>query len=413
MADFLETLFGSAPNYSSVMSLEQTQQMNNNALAQGGIQALVALLGASGKQRNAPSTGQALAGALGAGYGGYQQSFDNTLKQLLTSQQLGEYKQKQDARQRYQEMLKGATSMQPVGTGLTQTGAGSQAQMLAEQTAGFGQEGIDATLRSLQSNVNLPQKRALDLGKLQEAAMMYAAETDPLKLLELSAKTDKSTGNVGQYQDAIKAGIIPKDTTFPQFLKLTSEGKGTNITLNAGDTELSKLQAKQIDALSGTVNSSRRAASTAESIASVLEGKGSGELVKIGANTAQFLGLPSETANANALAQALQTSAATQVRAAGSGSTSDLEFKSFLSVFPSLGNSEDGRKLMAGGLRAFANRDALIEKKAMELFEKKQYSAGALAEYDASLGPVLDPKKFQSLTPSGNRDFRTPAKPKG
>jgi hypothetical protein len=94
----------------------------------------------------------------------------------------------------------------------------------------------------------------------------------------------------------------------------------------------------------------------------------------------------------------LQVNAATQVRAAGSGSTSDLEFKSFLSVFPGLGNSEQGRNLMAQGLQAFADRDALIERRARDLLKSKTYSAGALAEYDASLGPVLDPKKFGDLS---------------
>jgi hypothetical protein len=53
---------------------------------------------------------------------------------------------------------------------------------------------------------------------------------------------------------------------------------------------------------------------------------------------------------------------------------------------------------MAEGLRAFADRDALIEKKARELLKSKTYSAGALAEYDASLGPVLDPKKFGDMS---------------
>lgn len=92
--DFISQLFGSAPDYSSVMSPEQTQSMKQNALAQGGIQALVALLGASGQQPRQISTGQALAGALGAGYGGYQSSFDTTLKQMLTGAQLSDYQAK-------------------------------------------------------------------------------------------------------------------------------------------------------------------------------------------------------------------------------------------------------------------------------------------------------------------------------
>ena len=60
---------------------------------------------------------------------------------------------------------------------------------------------------------------------------------------------------------------------------------------------------------------------------------------------------------------------------------------------------------MAEGLRAFADRDAAIERKARELLKSKNYSAGAIADFDASLGPVLDPKKFGNLSqfapPSG------------
>ena len=121
--------------------------------------------------------------------------------------------------------------------------------------------------------------------------------------------------------------------------------------------------------------------------------------------------MPSETASANALATALQTRAATQVRAAGSGSTSDLEFKAYLSVFPSLANTEQGRALMAKGLQAFAERDALIEKKARELFRDKNYSAQAIVEYDRSLGSVLGEEFKPFIGQAGatqRRDLRTP-----
>jgi hypothetical protein len=68
---------------------------------------------------------------------------------------------------------------------------------------------------------------------------------------------------------------------------------------------------------------------------------------------------------------------------------------------------------MAQGLKFFADRDAKIERKARELFAENKYSASALAEYDASLGPVL-PKDFglTEANPSGStgtqrRDFRS------
>ena len=111
--DFISALFGAPPDYSNVLSPQQTQQMQSNALTQGGIGALIALLGASGQTPRPISTQQALAGALGAGFGGYQSSFDNTLKQLLTQQQLGENKRKQEQRAAFEQAMAGATTMQP------------------------------------------------------------------------------------------------------------------------------------------------------------------------------------------------------------------------------------------------------------------------------------------------------------
>lgn len=188
------------------MSPEQTQSMKQNALAQGGIQALVAMLGASGQQPRQISTGQALAGALGAGYGGYQSSFDTTLKQMLTAQQLAEYKQKQDAKAKYEKAIAGATTTQPVGVGLTQTGEGSQLQMLLDQTKDFGDAGNESTVRALQSNPNLPTTEVVDQAAANRAAMDYLRQTDTAKFLELTAKADAGTSDIKNYEYAVKQG---------------------------------------------------------------------------------------------------------------------------------------------------------------------------------------------------------------
>ncbi len=386
--DFISALFGAPPDYSNALSPQQTEQMRSNALAQGGIGALIALLGASGQTQRPVSTGQALAGALGAGFGGYQTSFDNTLKQLLTAQQLGENKRKQERQVAFERAMQGATTMQPQNIPMA-TGAGSQLDLLSRPEFG-GDMAAAETVGALRAN--LPTTPTVDFDKLVQAISII----DPLEAAKLmKPKETKLTGSVGEFQDAKKAGLIPEAMSFTEFKTM---GKGPLVTVSPGDTELEKLDAKQVSAISDRVNSARASANTANSIVTLLGGKGGGEIVKVGANLAQTLGIQSETASANALAQALQVNAATQVRAAGSGSTSDLEFKSFLSVFPSLGNSEQGRKLMAQGLQAFAERDAAIERKARELLKAKTYSAGALAEFDASLGPVLDPKKFGDLS---------------
>jgi len=393
--DFISALLGSAPDYSNVLSPQQTAQMQQNALTQGGIGALIALLGSSGQTTRPVSTQQALAGALGAGYGGYQSSFDTTLKQMLTAQQLGESRRKQERQAAFEQAMAGATTMQPQNIPMS-TAPGSQLDLLSRPEFG-GDMAAAETVGALRAN--LPTEKTVDFNKLVQAISIL----DPVEAAKLmKPKETKLTGSVGEFSEAKRLGLIPETMSFETFKGI---GKGPLVTVSPGDTELEKLDAKQVSAISDRVNSARAAANTANSINSLLVGKGGGEVVKIGANLAQTLGIQSETASANALAQALQVNAATQVRAAGSGSTSDLEFKSFLSVFPSLGNSEQGRKLMAQGLQAFADRDAAIERKARELLKAKTYSAGALADYDASLGPVLDPKKFGDLsqfaTPSG------------
>jgi hypothetical protein len=386
--DFISALFGSAPDYSNVLSPQQTAQMRDNALAQGGIGALIALLGASGQTTRPISTQQALAGALGAGFGGYQSSFDTTLKQMLTAQQLGENRRKQERQAAFEQAMAGATTMQPQNIPMS-TAPGSQLDLLSRPEFG-GDMAAAETVGALRAN--LPTEKTVDFNKLVQAISIL----DPVEAAKLmKPKETKLTGSVGEFSEAKRLGLIPETMSFETFKGI---GKGPLVTVSPGDTELEKLDAKQVSAISDRVNSARAAANTANSINSLLVGKGGGEVVKIGANLAQTLGIQSETASANALAQALQVNAATQVRAAGSGSTSDLEFKSFLSVFPSLGNSEQGRKLMAQGLQAFADRDSAIERKARELLKAKTYSAGALAEFDASLGPVLDPKKFGDLS---------------
>jgi hypothetical protein len=220
--DFISALFGAPPDYSSALSPQQSEQMRSNALAQGGIGALIALLGASGPQVRPPSTGQALAGALGAGFGGYQSSFDNTLKQLLTAQQLGEAKRKQEQRSAFDKAVAGAITTSPVGTGLTQTGEGSQARMLAEQTAAFGDEGTAATLGALQSNVNLPTESKIDFDKYLQAIALSGI--DPIETAKLIApKETKLTGSLGEFREAKRLGEIPETMSFEQFKGL---GKG-------------------------------------------------------------------------------------------------------------------------------------------------------------------------------------------
>ena len=323
--------------------------------------------------------------------------------------------QKLQREQDFRKAIQGSFNTQPLRTGgLTQTGPTSQLGLLGRPEFGGGFADQE-TVAALRANPNLPTERVFDQNKFMAAL----AEYNPLEFAKIQAsrQTTEKESFRPMTADEKKQYGLPQDSSFQVSStgKISQIGSGPQavVTISPGDTALQKFDAEDVRALSSQVTSARKFANTAESINTLLKGKGGGDVVKVGANIAQALGLQSDTASANALAQALQVSSATQVRAAGSGSTSDLEFKSFLQVFPSLGNTEQGRALMAKGLRAFAERDAMIERKARELFRDGKYSAAAIAEYDASLGPVLNPKEFGNISSQSTggatpqrRDFR-------
>jgi hypothetical protein len=400
MAIDLSTLFGQQPDYSAFISPEETQRMRSNASQQALLNSAIALLAQSGTQRYPVSTGQALAGALGAGMEGYNQSFDRTLKQMVTGMQLEDFKRKRQA----QEMARGAITQTPIPIPMA-TGQGSQLEMLSRPEFGGGMADVE-TVGALKAN--LPTKPQLDMDKLIQAiAISY-----PVEAAKLMTKEPKESFRPMTVDEKKQYGL-PADSSFQISTtgKISEIVKAPLVKIDKGDSELQKLDAQQISAMSAKTNSAREFASNAAAINNLLKGTGGGVTVKVGAELATALGLPSQTADANALATALQTRAATQVRAAGSGSTSDLEFKAYLAVFPSLANSEQGRALMAKGLQAFADRDALIEKKARELFSQGKYSAAAIAEYDRSLGSVLGEEFKPILGQTGSaqrRDLRTP-----
>ncbi len=201
--DFISALFGAPPDYSNALTPQQTEQMRSNALTQGGIGALIALLGASGQTPRPVSTGQALAGALGAGFGGYQSSFDNTLKQLLTAQQLGEAKQKQEARKRYEEAIAGATTQRPQAVPMS-TEVGSQLEMLSRPEFG-GAMAEPETISALRGN--LPMTSVTDPAVANRAALDFLRQTDPAKFIELTTpKAEAAPASVKEYQFAVGQG---------------------------------------------------------------------------------------------------------------------------------------------------------------------------------------------------------------
>jgi hypothetical protein len=203
MAIDLSALLGAAPDYSSMLSPEQQQQMGKQANQQALLGSLVALLGASGPQSRPVGTGQAIAGALGAGMGAYQSSFDTTLKQLLTAQQLGDAKQKQEARKRYEQAIAGATTQRPQAVPMS-TDVGSQLEMLSRPEFG-GAMAEPETLGALRGN--LPMTNVVDPAAANRAALDFLRQTDPAKFIELTTpKAEAAPSSVREYQFAVGQG---------------------------------------------------------------------------------------------------------------------------------------------------------------------------------------------------------------
>ena len=227
MDELIASLFGAPPDYSAALSPQQTQQMQSNALAQGGIGALIALLGASGPQARPVSTQQALAGALGAGFGGYQSSFDNTLKQLLTAQQLGDAKQKQEARKRYEEAIASATTQRPQAIPMS-TEVGSQLEMLSRPEFG-GAMAEPETIGALRGN--LPMTNVVDPAVANRAALDFLRQTDPAKFIELTATKDTTPSKVKEYEFAVSQGY---KGGFTDFIRSGTPSTNVSVSMDKG-----------------------------------------------------------------------------------------------------------------------------------------------------------------------------------
>jgi hypothetical protein len=402
MDEFISSLFGAPPDYSNALTPQQTEQMRSNALAQGGIGALIALLGASGPQVRPIGTGQALAGALGAGFGGYQSSFDNTLKQLLTAQQLGEAKRKQEQRGAFDKELWLVQQLtQPQAIPMA-TGAGSQLEMLTRPEFGGGYGNSRKLL--VHCVANLPTEKTVDFNKLVQAISIV----DPVEAAKLMVKTDARPEAIKTFEAFQKMSPEEK-ATYAQFKQLSTPS--TSNVFNLTEKGLDKIDSDRVGEFSSAASSSRNFSQAASTVNALLKGKGGGEIVKVGTALAKDLGLKNEQVSANDLAQSLATRAAVGVRQPGSGSTSDIEFKAYMSAVPSLSNSEPGRAFMAEGAEAFAKRNAKLADKARELYKKGQYSDTAIAEYDNSLGPVINQSALDKIIQESGSNKPSSAKP--
>jgi hypothetical protein len=245
--------------------------------------------------------------------------------------------------------------------------------------------------------------RAEALAKLKEktdplVATLLAAgleEGSPNFIAAMKAKVEKEIGRPTKTVETTGGILLIDEKTGETIQNLgqpvdrSSKVNVTNIQAENESLLTEKVYVPKALAAVEAATGARSFASKARTIASLLKGKGGGSIIKLTTDIGRSLGFEGETITAQDLANSLATVGATTIRATGSGSTSDIEFKAYLKAFPSLSNSEGGRELMAKYADKIADRQEFLSDKTNELIAAGTYSARAITEYDRSLGPIL------------------------
>jgi hypothetical protein len=231
-------------------------------------------------------------------------------------------------------------------------------------------------------------------GKLEELKLTAPPKTG-FRILTKEENVARNLNPDVTYQLNVDTGKVESITPGPLATVTVDTG------VKRGETALKVLDIPRAKEFSDAAASARALARDSRIIANLLKGKSGGAVVKLQTDFARNLGFNTDTVTANDLANALATRGAVQIRAPGSGSTSDIEFKSYLQAFPSLSNSEAGRELMAKYAEAFAKRSARLADHSRKLIREDKYSEEEIARFDESLGPLLDDEFYAFV--SGKR----------
>ena len=340
MAIDLSALFGQQPDYSQLLSPAETQKMQSGAGQQALLNAAIALLGQSGQTRQPISTGQILGSALGAGMEGYNQSFDRSLKQMVTGMQLEEYKRKKQA----QEMARGAITQTPQAIPMA-TGQGSQLEMLSRPEFG-GDMAAAETVGALRAN--LPTKTSVDLDKLIQAIAIES----PLEAAKLMSKEPKESFRPLSTEEKKQLGL-PKDQSFQisSSGKIDQVSKGELVRNIIGGEEgafVKKSQEKLAEnyvTIADSGRTARRSLSDITRLESLLEKTptGFGASAKLAAGN---IGIVTKGLSELQAAEALINKLVPQQRPPGSGTMSDADLELYKKSVVRIINQPGANKLI-------------------------------------------------------------------
>ena len=340
MAIDLSALFGQQPDYSQFISPAETQRMQSGANQSALLNAAIALLGSSGQTRQPISTGQVLGSALGAGMEGYNQSFDRTLKQMITGMQLEDFKRKRQA----QEMARQAITQTPVPISMA-TGQGSQLEMLSRPEFG-GDMAAAETVGALRAN--LPTKTSVDLDKLIQAIAIES----PIEAAKLMSKEPKESFRPLSAEEKKQFGL-PQDQSFQisSSGKIDQVSKGELVKNIIGGEEgafVKKSQEKLAEnyvTIADSGRTARRSLSDITRLESLLEKTptGFGASAKLAAGN---IGIATKGLSELQAADALINKLVPQQRPPGSGTMSDADLELYKKSVVRIINQPGANKLI-------------------------------------------------------------------
>lgn len=362
-----------------------------------------------------------LAGALGGALGGQ----DPELQRVTMRQQIARQINPSDP----ETIRQGIAAMQQAGDTegamLLQTEFQKmqlgQAQIASEQALTAqrlrDKEGVDPLQQLLRTGNFTPTSLAKYKTSQNIADLELVDKTSPLAPLAqerlaalVASRTGKPPGSV-EYQAAFNASLDKQMAKSPGVVVQTGDKRDENI--------FAAIDVKRLKDFTDASAAARKLKGDSQTIARLLKGAGGGQFIKLTTEIQRNLGFETDRVTANDLVTALATRGAVGIRAEGSGSTSDMEFNSYLQAFPSLANSEAGRELMSKYAAAFSTRSAKLADKVRELILARKFSEQAINEYDDSLGPVLD-DEFYNFSPGRRPNVpvytppaATPAAPTG
>jgi len=194
----------------------------------------------------------------------------------------------------------------------------------------------------------------------------------------------KAEGYPGSYTDYVQGVEKYRAANYTSMLKMPEK-----------ERMLLESDMKYVERAVEEAMSARTIANETRLISDLLEGTSGGGVVKLTADLQQALGIDTPTANRTQVVEAIRTRAAPTIRATGSGSTSDMEFKAYMSAFPSLATLPEGRKLMSEIAQNVADRKMKLADYARKLASSKDpdaFSYEAIAKYDDELGSYMSSK---------------------